>query len=405
MTALDLERIFYLLYLLLGPAAWALFGFGMVKGRQRMDLFRERLEPLPDPPPKVSIIIPVKDEVQRIGECIASALQQQYPNFELIVVDDRSTDGTERIVDEMAATDRRLIALHIKTGDLPMGWFGKSFALHTAVPRASGEWFCFVDSDVVLQPTAVHDTIALAEYKRYDLVSFLPKLYSGGFWESLIIPLGGTATSAMYMLPFTNYNESKVAFANGQYLCIRRSVYDAVGGHAAVGGQMSEDVQLAKLVKGRGFRPRLSVGTRYAAVRMYNSPRAVFQGWARNFYAGSLGRPWRILAALSFVLLGCFSVYVAAGFGVYRLVHPLAGASGGGWIATATLHLGLMTAFLALMYHWSGNRWAYALLLPLGLGSIVVIFLRSLWFCITGKVVWRGTSYARNARRESVPTS
>jgi glycosyltransferase involved in cell wall biosynthesis len=370
----------------------------MIKGRQRMDLLRKPWPALVDPP-WVTILIPAKDEGERIGGCIASALAQDYPQFDVIAVDDRSTDQTGAVMDEMASGDSRLRVIHIKDGSLPTGWFGKSFALHTAVPNAKGTWLCFVDSDVVLQPDVVSATIAVAEYKRFDLVSLLPRLESGSFWESLLVPLGGAATSAMYLLPFTNYNESKIAFANGQYLCIRRSVYEAVGGHEAVGGMFSEDVQIAKRVKGMGYRPRLSVGTDYAAVRMYSSPAAVFKGWARNFYAGSLGRPWRILAAIAFMLICCFSAYAAIGWGVWRELHPVSSIGGLGWLASGGIHLLLMTYFLSLMYSWSGNRAVLALLFPLGGGLMLAVFAWSLWLCTRGKVEWRGTTYSRNIRR------
>jgi glycosyltransferase involved in cell wall biosynthesis len=398
MSPQTLEWIIGGVYLLLGPAAWMLFGFGMIKGRKRMDLLRKPLPPLADPP-LVTILIPAKDEGERIAGCLASALAQDYPDFAVIAIDDRSTDQTGEVMDQMAKGDPRLTVLHIKEGSLPTGWFGKSFALHCAIPSASGKWFCFVDSDVVLQPDVVSATIAVAEYKRFDLVSLLPRLESGSFWESLIVPLGGAATSAMYLLPFTNYNESKIAFANGQYLCIRREVYEAIGGHEAVGGMFSEDVQIAKRVKGMGYRPRLSIGTDYAAVRMYSSPAAVFKGWARNFYAGSLGRPYRILAAIAFALICCFSAYVAIGWGIWRQVHPVTSIGGIGWLATGGIHLILMTFFLSLMYSWSGNRPALALLFPLGGGLLLAIFARALWLCTSGRVEWRGTTYSRNVRR------
>jgi glycosyltransferase involved in cell wall biosynthesis len=398
MSPQTLEWLLGALYLLLGPGAWALFGFGMIKGRKRMNLLAKPWPPLSDPP-LVTILIPAKDEGERIAGCLRSALAQDYPAFEVIAIDDRSTDQTGQVMDELAATDPRLHVLHIKEGALPVGWFGKSFALHNAVPTAKGKWFCFVDSDVVLEPDVLSATISVAEYKRFDLVSLLPRLESGSFWESLIVPLGGAATSAMYLLPFTNYNESKVAFANGQYLCIRRDVYEAVGGHEAVGGMFSEDVQIARRVKGMGYRPRLSVGTDYASVRMYSSPAAVFKGWARNFYAGSLGRPWRILAAIAFLFICCFSAYGAIAWGIWRELHPVTAIGGIGWLASGGIHVALMTYFLSLMYSWSGDRPILATLFPLGGGLMLAIFIRSLWLCTRGKVEWRGTTYSRNVRR------
>ena len=399
MSSQTLEWILGGAYVLLGPAAWLLFGFGMIKGRKRMNLLRKPLPSLPDAPPHVSILIPAKDEGARMAGCLDSALAQDYPAFDVIAIDDRSTDQTGAVMDAIAARDPRVQVVHIKEGALPPGWFGKSFALHNATPQAVGDWLCFVDSDVVLQPDVVSATIALAEYKRFDLISLLPKMESGSFWESLLVPLGGAATSAMYLLPFANYNETKIAFANGQYLCIRRNVYDAIGGHEAVGGMFSEDVQIAKRVKAMGYRPRLSVGMDYASVRMYSSPAAVFRGWSRQFYAGSLGKPWRILAAIAFMLICCFSAYAAIGWGLWRQVHPVSAVGGLGWLAAGLIHLQLMMLFLSLMYGWTGNRRANALLFPLGGGLLLAIFCRSLWLCATGKVEWRGTMYDRAIRR------
>jgi hypothetical protein len=125
----------------------------------------------------------------------------------------------------------------------------------------------------------------------------------------------------------------------------------------------------------------------------------VFKGWARNFYAGSLGRPWRILAAIAFMLICCFSAYAAIGWGVWRELHPVSSIGGLGWLASGGIHLLLMTYFLSLMYSWSGNRAVLALLFPLGGGLMLAVFAWSLWLCTRGKVEWRGTTYSRNIRR------
>src|SRR5262249_27531045 len=157
------------------------------------------------------------------------------------------------------------------------------------------------------------------------------------FWERLLTPLCGAATSAMYMLPMTNYNELPgVAFANGQFMCVRRSAYEAVGGHQAVRSMLSEDIALARLLKRNGFRPRISTGEQFAATRMYSSLGAIMRGWARNFFTGSAGRPWRVVFAILFVLVSCFACYLALPWGVYRLASGTAPALVGRfWIAVS----------------------------------------------------------------------
>lgn len=266
------EWILGFLYLLLGPVTWGLFAFGMFKGRGRMMLLNRPAMALPQNPPHVTILIPAKDEGERIRDCINSALSQDYPDFDVIAIDDRSTDVTGRIMDELAAGDSRLRVNHIMEGTLPANWTGKCNALHTTVHQASGSWLLFVDSDVVLQPDVLRATIATAVDRKFDLVSLLPALEGHTFWENLIVPLAGCAVSTMYLVAFTNSPEMpKTAFANGQYLCIRRDVYAAIGGHEIVRDRFCEDVEMARILKARGYRPRISWGADFAAVRMYSS--------------------------------------------------------------------------------------------------------------------------------------
>src|SRR5262245_7875446 len=133
------EYILFILYCLLGPTAWVVLGCLMVPGRHRMWLLR-RITPLPEVHPRVSILIPAKDEGERIRACIQSALDQQYDNFSVIVIDDRSTDRTGAVMDEMAAANPKLRVVHIAEGALPEGWTGKCNALHSSVKHADGEW-------------------------------------------------------------------------------------------------------------------------------------------------------------------------------------------------------------------------------------------------------------------------
>lgn len=384
-------------YVLLGPGAWAAMAFSMVKGRQRMDLLGAP-PPLPVPAPAATILIPVKDEAGRIRESVSSALAQDYPDLQAVVIDDRSADGTGQILDEVAGRDPRLRVLHLTR--LPKGWTGKCHALHRGMEHARGRWLLFVDSDVVLQPGALRSAVALAEHKGYDLVSLLPRIEAHGFWERLLVPLCGAATGAMYLIALTNYNEVATAFANGQFLCIRRDAYDRIGGHEAVRDRFCEDVEIARKLKRSGGRPRLSWGNHLAAVRMYSSLREILRGWSRNFFAGSLGRPWRVLAAMAFLLVCGLSVVPAAVWGVWRQLHPVNAIAGWGWLGSAALHAGVMLGCVAAAYAWSGNRRRLALLFPLGGAMLLGIFARAAWMCVTGKVEWRGTRYTHRMSRE-----
>jgi hypothetical protein len=252
---------------------------------------------------------------------------------------------------------------------------------------------------VQLEPDVMSATIAWAKAREFDLISILPRFVSGTFSEGVLQPLAGAATSAMFMIALTNSPEwPKSAFANGQYLCVRRDAYEAIGGHEAIRGTLSEDVALARRLKIAGFRPRLGWGDSWATVRMYEGFGSIFRGWSRNFYVGSLGKPWRILALVAFLMLCCYSLVGAAAWGVYRNAHPVSSVAGWGWIATAIVHWVIMTATVCIMYRWSGEPMWYAILLPFGGLVLLAICAKSLWICQTGKVVWRGTTYTHSQR-------
>lgn len=392
-----LEYVLFACYIVVGPVAWGLFGLAMIRGRARLSIFR-RVVPI-ETGPAVTILIPAKDEGERIRACIESALNQRYDNFNVIAINDRSTDDTGAILDEIASAHPKLRVVHIAPGALPTGWTGKCNALHSSVPHADGEWLLFVDSDVVLQPDALSTTLGAAGSREYDLLSLLPRVESGGFWEALLVPLAGTAINAMYTTALTNSDHRKPAFANGQFLLVRRSVYESVGGHQRVRDQFTEDVELARLYKSLGKRVRLGWHRNLFCVRMYSSLPGIVRGWGRNFYAVAYGSPWRTMLASVAVIVCGLSVYAAILWGLYRAAHPINRFGGSGWFAVAAIHWSLLTACLVLIYGWSGNKKRYALLWPIGAVMLLRIFARSLVMCATGKVEWRGTNYTHRVER------
>jgi chlorobactene glucosyltransferase len=384
-----------MLYVAVGFGGWLALGWALTVGHRTMKLLHRPVREMRDRP-RVTVLVPAKDEGERIGDCVRSILAQDYGNFSIIAINDRSTDETGRVLDQLARGDERLKVIHIHDGSLPAGWTGKCNALHTAVPEADGEWLLFVDSDVVLAPDALSATVERSVRLSYDMLSLLPKLESRTFWEGLLVPLAGMAVSVMYLVSLTNKDYlRKTAFGNGQYLFIRRRVYEEIGGHAGVRDRFCEDVEIARRVKRSGHKTRIAWGAEFAAVRMYSSLSGIFKGWGRNFYAGSLGRPWRILMAIGFVLCSTLSVVPALGWAAYRLAGepPHLPWLGIGWALAAAGHLLLILLFLSTTYRNSGNPSRNAVLFPLGMVMLLGIFLKSLRMCITRKVEWRGTHY------------
>jgi chlorobactene glucosyltransferase len=386
-----LEYVLFAGYLLAGPVMWAFYAWGMYEAQRRMVLIKQPREPVPPLAPSVAIFIPAKDERQRIGDCVRSALGQSYPNFRVVAVDDRSSDGTGAVLDELALRNSRLAVLHIS--ELPNGWTGKCHALHQAAQAAADDWLLFVDSDVILESDALAAVLGLAIGRNYGLVSVLPRLECQTLWEGLLVPLAGAAFCALLGAALTNSNRSRCAVANGQFLLVRRDAYEAAGGHAAVRDQYCEDVVMARVFKRSGLRPRLSWGTDLCAVRMYDSFSKIMRGWSRIFFAADSGSPWRSLLGIAFVIVCCYSVFPALGWGIYRQIHPAGVVRGYCWIAASIVHWAAMTYQIGVMYHWTRNSRRYALAFPVTAVLLLAILVRAVRMCVTRRVEWRGTQY------------
>ena len=392
-----LEPILLGLYGILGPQVWGGYGFLVTAGRRKMLLMKQPPQPLNGRPPSVTILVPAKDEGERIRGCIESCLNQDYPDLAVIAIDDRSTDNTGAVMDQMAAANPRLQVLHVTEPPAP-GWTGKNNALYQGAKLATGDWLLFVDSDVVLEPNALDIAMSVVRRKQFDMLSLLPRLESHTAWEAMLVPLAGAAASTMYLIALNNKGDMpRQAFANGQFMLMSRASYDAIGGHETVRDRYCEDVEIARLMKVQGLRPRVSWGNDYCSVRMYSSLPAIIRGWSRIYYAARVGSPWRVLMALAFLLLCCFSVYPALAWGIWRTLHPTPvfhGLLGPLWLFTAVSHLVVMTLYLGRMYTWSGNAARNALYFPLAGSLLGYIFLRALKMCVTKKVEWRGTAYS-----------
>ena len=405
------EAALLLAYLLLGPVAWGFYYFIMHLGRKRMKLMRRPPIDVPGEKPTVTILIPAKDEGARIRNCLLSAIRQDYPKVEVIAVDDRSTDDTGAVMDDLSrAHPDRLRVLHV-TDPPADGWTGKNNALHQGSKLAAGEWLLFVDSDVLLQPDALSIAMAVVRRKNFGMLSLLPRLESESFWESVMVPLCGGAAASLYAIALNNVGEVKgAAFANGQFMLMRRAAYDQVGGHVTVRDRYCEDIALAKLFKDNGLRPRISWGNDYCSVRMYNGLAAVVRGWSRIYYAAQVGSPWRILLGMAWLLACSFTVVPALAWAAYRLTRAdlpaHLGTATATWLIVAAAHLVLMTLAVATLYRWSGNPARNALLfVPVGGPMLMRIFGRALRMCVTKRVEWRGTAYQHTMASTIAPPS
>jgi chlorobactene glucosyltransferase len=415
-----LEVTLCAVYVLLGPLTWGFMILSMFEGRRRMSALFRRMPELPEPAPRVTIMIPARNEEANIEACVGGALSQDYPNLAVVVANDRSSDRTGEILGRLAAADARLRVVHLSDADFMTGWGGKSSTLHNAYEkgvkaiancglpiadssidnpqsaiRNSSEFLFGLDADVRLtSPAAISNCVRGAIKHDAAIFSLLPALESQSFFEELVIPLTGMLSSAINAVALTNVDSfKKVAYANGQCLLIRREVYDAVGGHTKVGKIVAEDVALAYLVKGTGRRVRVAWGADLCTIRMYDSLSAVYKGLSRIISVSRERRVWPMLAGIAFLTLCMFSMVPAAAMSAWRFAHPVSSIGGWGWLAAVVAHLVTMVIVLGLTYAWSKNRWWMALLWPIGGAIALAIFVRALRQAITGRIEWRGMTY------------
>jgi glycosyltransferase involved in cell wall biosynthesis len=233
------------------------------------------METIP-PCPTVSVIVPARNEEACLADCLHSLATQSGVAFEIIVVDDHSTDRTRDIASSFPGI--RVI----EAGPLPNGWTGKNNAVITGARQARGRWLLFTDADTVHLPGSLAAALKEAQDNGAELLSYSPEQIAVTFWEMAILPVVFAELARQYSPSKVSDPASPVAAANGQYILIHRDTYEAVGGHAAIAGNILEDVALARAVKASGRKIRFRYGANAVRTRMYRNYAQLRDGWSKN---------------------------------------------------------------------------------------------------------------------------
>lgn len=374
----------------------------VLHNQHQMDLVVTPGEPRPGAP-LVTIIVPARNEQRNIQRCLQGLLSQTYPRTELIVLDDRSTDDTGRILAGLAARQPRLRVL---AGEpLPPDWAGKPHALAQAARVARGEWLCFVDADTFVTPQALASVHAAAVETGADLFTILTGQEIETFWERVLLPLVFTALSVGFSPRRVNDPERGDAIANGQFIFIRRSVYEALGGHTALKASLVEDKDLAVLVKHSGYRLVMADGRRVASTRMYTSLPEMWEGWTKNIFLGLKGSAGMLLLGACGALLSLIAALVlplwlafglALGLGCLPAFPGLEAWLGYPLALQAALLLGTLVFWRVQVLRAMGVPVWYALTVPLGAGVFAAMMIASAWKVLSGRgVTWKGRRYRR----------
>lgn len=377
-------KIIWILLLLTGFLYWLIQLIASILTIRRVPV----LENIPERElpewPKVSVIMPARNEEKTMGKALETRLRDDYPNIEYIIVDDRSTDRTGQIIDEIADKDPRVRALHIKK--LPDRWLGKLYAQDQGVKIATGEWLLFSDVDVFVKPGTMTKAIAYAVEQGIDHLAIFPELYPVGFFVDILTTIFVRLISLGGRLWEVQDPHSKTAVGSGSFNLVRRSAFERSKGFEYIKLEHGDDVALGKILKESGSRETLLNGRKYVGVTFYRSLREAVVAverptyaalgdfnFARLFFAGWVILWLELSPYCALIQIGIPYYYIFAGFMILMSITTS-----------------------ALM-----NRWFYrpiwsTFFVPIG--SLIMVFLiwrSGLLGALRGGVFWRGTFYPR----------
>ncbi|MBI4460381.1 MAG: glycosyltransferase [Acidobacteria bacterium] len=346
--------------------------------------------------PRVSILVPARNEAEILQETLSAFLSQDHSDYEVILVDDASTDGTAKVAEQCAKQfPGRLRVLRVES--LPSDWVGKTHALHQAFQVASGEWVLATDADILFHPSALRAGLWLAEQQRADLVSIYAFLECKSFWEKAMLPWFGLLLATFFPLRKINDPQSTVALASGGYILMRRRVWNRLGGYESILAEMIDDLNTARIVKHAGHRIFVAITQDLVRTRMYQNLSEIWEGLRKNAFAAHHYSTARLLAVvggsvlcnlLPVMCLGYFGLQLAIYGGLGEKAAVVFGLSLAEYLLIVVLHLPL------LFYYGIGLP--YALIAPLGGIVYACICLDSLGKTLVGRgVSWKLRRYRR----------
>lgn len=344
--------------------------------------------------PSVTVIVPAKDEAAAIECCLRSLLASEYPNLQIVAVDDRSTDETGRLMDNIAASQDshgRLRVLHVS--ELPEGWLGKPHAMTLAAEGATSNWLLFTDGDVIFDPRAIRLAIQYGEQSQGDHIVLYPTLILRGVAEKMLIGfLQGLSALASRPWKIADPKATRDYIGVGAFNLIRRPVYEALGGYAELRMEVLEDICLGFRAKRAGYAQRVAFGKNLVRIRWAESALGVLNNLTKNLYSMFRFRTALLLAASVGMFVMCLTPFVV-------LFFPGAAQLGG--IVT------LLALLLMNLRYWPLTDIAptYLALFPVAallfVGTLLHSMVLVLW---RGGVLWRGTFYPlEELRRQAGP--
>jgi glycosyltransferase involved in cell wall biosynthesis len=339
----------------------------------------------------VDVIIPARNEEDCLGRCLQSLVAQQGISFQITVVDDGSTDRTRAIAESFPGV--RVLS----AGELRPGITGKVNALLTGAAGSCAEWLLFTDADTFHYPGSLAASVSEAESRKVDLLSYSPEQETASWWELAVMPLVFADLVQTYSSERINDPADPSVAANGQYILVRREVYEALGGHGVLPLNVLEDIELAKIFKVSGHRIWFRYGAGVVRTRMYRTFGAMWEGWSKGL-AILFRRPVLLATrrALEFVAI---ALLFGAGIIMVARQHFESGVL---FLAIgAVFYLIFLFRTRQAHFPWKANLMAF-----IGLPIYVSLLLRSnLHFNRRGELTWKGRTYSQSAPKAAVDSS
>jgi chlorobactene glucosyltransferase len=354
------------------------------------------------PPPLVSILVPARNEARNIAGCLSSLLAQDYPNFEVIVLDDNSEDDTKTIASQLIEREGKQKKAAVVGGSpLPEDWSGKNWACHQLAQHAKGEFLLFTDADTTHAPGTVTAAIRFAQSRNAGLLTAWPRFVTKTLGEKVIIPiivLIGLVFCAHWLIALlqrfpvvarklgSRFTRA-IGAANGQFMFFTRDCYNKIGGHAALRDNIVEDVALGREVTARmgdGMRLCICDAFRFSQVRMYRSFQETWAGFSKNLRA-MFGQQRFVFWLFLLGLWACFLVPTIKWIWVPDHARNI-----------VLLHAAIVIGIRSLVTLRCRTSWASVLLHPIGVSLVMAISVRSWWLSRSRGVEWKGRVYRPN---------
>jgi chlorobactene glucosyltransferase len=338
--------------------------------------------------PFVSVLIPARNEEANIENCVTSLLKQNYPNFEVIVLNDNSTDRTSQILSDLKQKYSELKIINGKP--LSSGWIGKSYACHQLTKESKGEWLLFTDADTIHNENSIKEGIESALSRNADLLSVIPYQITKTLPEKLVIPVLHFVT--FVLLPFYFLEKrgfEKFTFAVGQYMLFKKTSLDKIGGYEAVKNEIVEDVMMGRLIKKNNMQLVIQSGIDMVRCRMYRSFSQLWEGFSKNVFAG-MG----FSTLLMFVIILMYLIlFVLPFFGLIYFV--IIGENELAIVCAGQVAINYLIRFiLSIKFKLSFSS---SLLHPFGILTVLLITINS-WRLVKFSLgpKWKGRTYNLN---------